>query len=143
MKNEHSEYSMLRSGAEPEKLLISSILDTTERNIRAMCRAMQVYEIHACDRMDNLANDYQDVTAVFAAFYDYVDGKMDILSELSRELESGLRWVSLEKLRASEDFRQKPLDREVFVSEEAYFSYCANNGFTPVARSGQNDATGS
>lgn len=94
-----------------------------------MCRVMQVYEIHACDSINNLEKDYEDLTGVFSAFYDYVDGKMDVLSELSRELGVGLRWVSIEKLRESEDFRPRPLPPKAFVSKEAYERYCAEHGF--------------
>jgi hypothetical protein len=132
MKEEHSEDSMLR-GMSRDQLMISSIIDTTEKHVRAMCRAMQVYELNACDRIDNVEQDYQDLTAVFSAFYDYVDKKMDDLSELSRELEHGLAWVSIEKLRASEDFRRKPLPPHAFVSRAVYLEYCSKNGFEPVS----------
>lgn len=131
MKEEFSEYSMLRSGLPRDKQMVSSIIDTTGRHIRAMCRAMQIYEQHACDSIRNVEKDYEDLTGVFSAFYDYVDGKMDVLSALSDELEDGLHWVSIEKLKASEDFRRKPLRPEIFVSREAYEAYCQRHGFAP------------
>lgn len=131
MKEEYSEYSMLRSGLPSDKLMISSIIETTERHIRAMCRVMQVYEWHACDSINNPERNYEDLTSVFSAFYDYIDGKMDVLSELCRDLETDLDWVSIDKLRGSGDFRRKPLPREAFQSQEAYAMYCAACAFAP------------
>lgn len=132
MKEEHSEYSMLRSGLPRDQLMVSSIIETTERNVRAMCRVMQVYEHHACDSINNAEQDYKDLIDVFSAFYEYVDGQMDVLSELSGELDRGLGRVSINALRASEDFRRKPIPQEAFVSRQAYELYCADQGFAPA-----------
>lgn len=120
MKSEYSKHSMLRGGLPSEEVPIDCIISTTERHIRAMCRVMQIYEQNACDTLHNLKADYLDLTAVFAAFYDYIDCKMDVLKELSDALETGIKEVSIAKLRASDDFRLKPLPREAFTSDENF-----------------------
>jgi hypothetical protein len=137
MKEEYSKHSLLRSGMPSDDRLIASIINTTEKHIRAMCRVMQVYELKACDRIDNLEADHSDLVDVFAAFYDYVDRKMDVLSELSEELEDGLSWVSLNRLKASEDFQRQPLPPQAFVSRDAYVEYCDRHGYEPVSASRQ------
>ncbi|SIQ78133.1 hypothetical protein SAMN05880590_107151 [Rhizobium sp. RU35A] len=130
MKEKHSEHSMLRTGLPQSEMTVSSIIRDTERHVRAMCRVMQVYEDNACHSIRNMEQDYQDLTSIFSAFYEYVDGKMDALSQLSDELEFDLSRISLSKLKTSEDFRRKPLSPEAFRSQQDYEAYLATFALT-------------
>ena len=105
MLHKINEHSILRTLLAQEEQMLTSILCETERNVRAMCRVMQVYDQYGMDRP--LREDtLEELQAVFSAFYTYVDGQMDTISDLARTLEGDFKWVSLEALRASDDFRR-------------------------------------
>ncbi|TAA61622.1 hypothetical protein [Shinella sp. JR1-6] len=105
MLHKINEHSMLRTLLTNEERMLASILCETEQNVRAMCRVMQVYDQYGMDRP--LREDTLDeLQAVFSAFYTYVDTQMDAISDLARTLEDDFEWVSLEALRASDDFRR-------------------------------------
>lgn len=102
--------SMLRTNLSHEERMLTSILSETEKNIRAMCRVMQVYDECGMDRP--LRTDTLDeLQAVFSSFYKFVEGQMDVIGALARTLEDEFSWVSLEALRASDR-------RGAYASEE-------------------------
>jgi hypothetical protein len=129
MNQQFNENSMLRQALSYEDREISSILFETERNIRAMCRLMQVYDEHGCDGIDSYS--YDELHAVFGTFYAYVDRQMEAIAALAYRLEGDFSWVSLNKLRECGDFQKRPVPREAFVSREAYEHWCDENGWTP------------
>lgn len=106
MLHKINEHSMLRTLHSREEQMLTSILCETERNVRAMCRVMQVYDEYGMDRP--LREDtLEELQAVFSAFYTFVDGQMDAIGDLARTLEDDFVWVSLEALRSSDDFRRE------------------------------------
>lgn len=109
--------SLLITGYDFEDQLLEGILHRVEKNIRNMCYAMQMVDHHGFD-----PDEFEKLSSMFATFYEYVDSQMDTLTRL-REPLNEFTWLSLNKLRESEDFRRKPLPREAFVSEEAYQKY--------------------
>jgi hypothetical protein len=131
MQEEYSQHSKLRSLTAMDDCHLSVVISSVERRVRAMCRVMQVYELNACDSINNLEKDYDDLVTIFSAFYEFVDFQMDKFSDLSESLDQGIRNVSVNKLRASDDFRLKRLPRSVFTSQHAYERYCEGHGFDP------------
>lgn len=106
MKHKINEQSMLRSNLSREEQMVAGILFDTEANVRAMCRVMQVYDHYGMDRP--LRKDtLEELQAIFRSFYEFVDSQMDSIGQLARTLEQDFKWVSLETLRESDDFRRE------------------------------------
>jgi hypothetical protein len=114
-ETEDERASLLRTGYDFDDQLLEGILHSVEKNIRNMCYAMQMVGDYGFE-----PDEFDKLSSMFRTFYEYVDSQMDTLTRLRKPLERDFTWISLNKLRESEDFRRKPLPREAFVSEEAY-----------------------
>jgi len=115
--------SLLQDKTPFEDQHIDGILYYVEMNIRNFCYAMSLEQHELTER-----NNIEALSTMFSAFYSYVDDQMLQLTRLRRNLEKGLTAVSINKLRASDEFKIKPAPRYAFTSEEAYQNHL--KGFT-------------
>lgn len=144
MKEKYGAQSMLKAGRKADEQYVFALIQDAGRNLRAMCRAMQVYSEHTGVWLKDSEEDMVEMKAIFEMFYEFVDHQVDGLTEVSAALETDLEWFSMDDLRNSEEFRRsnEPLPPEAFISKEGYLSYCADKGITPAFQSDQNCATG-
>lgn len=112
--------SLLNVGFDFDDQLLEMILYRVETNIRNICYAMQMVDHHGFE-----PDEFEKLSSMFGTFYEFVDGQMDTITRLRGELDRDFSWLSLNKLRQSDDFRRKPLPREAFVSDERYREHLA------------------
>ncbi len=82
--------SLLSTGPSLENMPIDATVGDIERRLRTMCLAMQSFNLHHPQSLDNISV----LSQMFETFYEFVDAQADALTRLRMVLNSGVSGVS-------------------------------------------------
>ncbi len=104
MKEKLSKHSKLRTAIDADDRPLESLLCEVDRNVRTMCRVMQVYHQNGSIHLKDMESENEELHDVLAVFYEFVDSQMEELSILTETLDRDFSFLTLNRLREVPDF---------------------------------------